>query len=71
MILACACAMLVTRVSTIYAQEEQETISVGKKYIEWHVNALDKYAQRAQQAQRRLLNRLARKEKQFAKKLGI
>jgi hypothetical protein len=53
-----------------FAQEETATtVHYGKRYIELNIKDLDKYNERVQRSQKRLLNKLSRKEARLKKQL--
>jgi hypothetical protein len=56
-------------VSGAFAQEEQQVVLEGRRYLDINIRALDKYNQRIERQQQRLLAKLKRKETKLAARL--
>lgn len=67
-LLLCCCVLLAANLS-VFAQEEQQVVQNGRRYLDLNIHALDKYNRRIERQQQQLLNRLKRKEQRFARQL--
>lgn len=61
--------ILVLITSTAFAQEENEVLYQGKRYLDLNIRSINKFNERDQKLQWRLLNKLARKERHLIQRL--